>query len=127
MKLRVEKTVFDKVIPLIRLGKKERVTFDNPSGSSWWIAIDDDIDQVVGCVCSVEKGNITRFKSDFVLREYRGKGVYKILFSERLLETKSLKITAFCTHFSLPTYLNNGFAPVSKNRDITFVELLRSK
>lgn len=123
MSVRVEKSEYKLVRSLMRQGNKERVTFDNPDGSQWWIAIDEDTDTVLGCVCAVIKGNTARYKSDFVLPAFRGQGAYRELFKVRDEQISAEVITAFCTPLSLPMYLKNEFKAISINKNnITFVK-----
>lgn len=51
-----------------------------------------------------------RYKSDWLMPEWRGQGIYKLLFAERdkILSAQE-DITAYCTQMSLPVYLANGF------------------
>lgn len=112
---------FDEIKPLIAKGKKERVTFANPDGATWWGCFYDDV--IIGCVCSVRKKGSIRFKSDYVLPDYRRGGVYKRLFSMRLSEGTNVTKTAFCTPCSLSLYLKNGFKEITKRKDIVFVRL----
>jgi len=116
---------YDELGDLIKLGKKERVTFDNPDNAYWFGSFDGD--KIVGCVCVVinPKTKTARFKSDYVRVEYRRLGVYSALCIVRMnfcIRHKVKKATAFCTPKSIGKYLADGFAPASKRGDITFVE-----
>lgn len=64
-----------------------------------------------------------RFKTDYVMPDYRRKGIYRRLFDERMvqvLELKPKKLSAYCTEKSLPLFLTYGFEYRSQNR-ITYV------
>lgn len=82
--------------------------------------------RIVGVVGWQPMKNQIRFKVDYVLPGYRGKGIYSKLFYERLQWIREensgrVKITAFCTELSLPKYLKEGFAYKERKR-ITYVQ-----
>ena len=69
---------------------------------------------MIGFVCVVINTHTgsARFKSDFVLKEWRSQGIYQQLFRYRLrytLRQNVQLITAFCTPMSVKTYLRHGF------------------
>jgi len=101
---------------------KERVTLENPAEAVWFGAYQDN--ELLGFNCSVIKKGIARYKSDYVMKHHRGKGVYNKLFEFRLAHSKNnnvRKATAFCTPMSIGTFLRYGFVPRSKKNDIVFV------
>lgn len=113
---------FDEVKPFRAQALKERVTMDNPPEAIWFIA-EQAPGEIVGFCCAVIKGLLARFKSDFVLPAFRGRGIYQIMFVYRMANVNGVKmITAFCTPKSLKTYLRNGFVVQTQRRDITFVK-----
>jgi GNAT superfamily N-acetyltransferase len=124
LKIAAKRCDYEVIKPFKTQCSKERVTLDNPSGSVWIAAFNDD--KVIGFVCLVvTKARSARFKSDYVLPEYRGRGIYGRLFALRMALCGRLgvkKATAFCTPLSLPTYVKNGFQRKSVRGDITFVE-----
>lgn len=116
---------YNEVAPFSSLVKKERVTMENPEGATWFVAEDIEENKIVGFACIViSKTRNARFKSDYVLKEYRGNGIYENLFTQRLKYAalrKVKKASAFCTSLSLGCYMKYGFSCISKKKDITFV------
>lgn len=113
---------FDEVQSFKSIVTKERVTLENPPEAVWFGAYIKD--ELVGFNCSVIKNGTARYKSDYVLKAHRGKGVYNTLFAYRLAHSRSRsvkKATAFCTPMSIGTFLRYGFVPKSKKNDIVFV------
>lgn len=90
-------------------------------------------DQLIGFAGWMINNNSLRFKTDWINNNYRGNGLYKVLFIERIkiVEILSFKIiTAFCTQLSLPTYLKFGFEKVDRKvrkNNIVFVQAERNK
>ncbi|RNA67981.1 GNAT family N-acetyltransferase [Alteribacter keqinensis] len=95
-------------------------------GMSWLGAYDNTT--LIGVVAyrRTKKGIV--FKSDIVLKEYRGMGVYRKLFTERLKRIKKIKGTgskrmyAYCTQSSLSLFLEYGFVKKRTVRRYTYVE-----
>lgn len=82
-------------------------------------------DRLVGCVGFVLYGKKLRYKTDFVHKDFRGKGVYSLLWKRR--DEESAKIgsytkTAFCTTMSIGMYLAHGFIRLRERNGIAFVE-----
>lgn len=109
---------FRGLIPMMR---KERVC-DNTHNTFYIGAFIDN--KLVGVVGWMFIGRVLRYKSDYVLKEHRCKGIYYQLFKEReeRCKRRSIAYTAFCTEYSLPTYLKFGFVPKHNRNGITFVE-----
>lgn len=81
--------------------------------------------KLVGVVgCQRMSRTLLRYKTDGVLPEYRGRGIYTILWRarEEMFNTGIESVTAFCTEKSLPCYLAHGFKPQSVRNGITFVK-----
>jgi len=106
---------------LLHLMRKERVG-DHTHNTFYIGAFIDN--KLVGMVGWMLIGRVLRYKSDYVLKEHRGKGIYYQLFKarEERCKSRSLVYTAFCTEYSLPTYLKFGFKPKHNRNGITFVE-----
>ena len=127
--MEVKRIQFNDVEALVKLGKRERVTFANPPGALWWGVFLQE--KIVACAALVVKqgkrGLVGRFKSDYVLPEYRGKGVYRAMFQARLEDAVSYGLvegTAFCTPMSVHQYNKSGFETISMTGvkgDIAFV------
>jgi hypothetical protein len=103
--------------------QKERVDFKyNPSTVYLGAFVDGNI---VGLVAWQKIGNVLRYKTDCVLPNYRGKGIYSSLWRKRDELCNGIsrsKTTAFCTPMSLGMYQSKGFFRVSERNGITFVE-----
>ena len=113
---------FQDVKPFKSMVAKERVTLENPPEAVWFGAYDGD--ELIGFNCSVIRNKTARYKSDYVLKAHRGKGVYNNLFEFRLAHSQNRgvrKATAFCTPMSVGTFMRYGFVPRNKKGDIVFV------
>lgn len=79
--------------------------------------------QIMGVVGWRRIGANLRYKTDCVLPEYRGMGVYSKLWEERefLCENQASTTTAFCTGMSIGMYLAHGFKVMRDGR-IKFVQ-----
>lgn len=81
--------------------------------------------KLVGVVgCQRMGRTLLRYKTDGVLPEFRGRGIYTLLWRarEEMFNTGKNSVTAFCTDKSLPCYLAHGFRAVSTRSGITFVK-----
>jgi|TARA_B110001469_G_C9335951_1_gene178559 N-acetylglutamate synthase-like GNAT family acetyltransferase len=116
MKISIKLCDYKEITPLIKHGKKERVTFVNAEGCLWFCAEYEG--SVIGCAALVIKGATARFKSDFVHPNFRMGGVGNLLMEARLKELGPFvgKATAFCTPMSWPIYKKNGFIEHNKNK-----------
>jgi hypothetical protein len=71
------------------------------------------------------KKTFVYYNTDFVRKEFRGKGIYIRLFEERDKYVATLNtnlIKAKCTPYSLSHYLKKGFEETGKRKSITYVE-----
>lgn len=79
---------------------------------------------ILGFAAMFTRPNGARLKADYVLPDYRSKGIGRALIAARLeeLERHGIKqATAFCTPMSLPLYLAAGFEELSRTaRGIVF-------
>ena len=67
---------------------------------------------LVAFVGYMQIGATYRFKSDWVNPQWRGQGIYQLLFAHRqeyISKVFKGEITAYCTDLSLPIYKKNGF------------------
>ncbi|WP_026691746.1 GNAT family N-acetyltransferase [Alteribacter aurantiacus] len=123
MRVTIKRVPFKKVRPLRGAYKQAGLKLKNFKGTVWLGAYYKG--RLVG-VCayrSTKRGIL--FKRDFVVADYRGKGIYRKLFEERMRRMKKLKphrIYAYCNKNSLPYYLKQGFKRVGKRRHFTVVE-----
>lgn len=102
--------------------QKESVDFHYTPNTTYLGAFIDD--KLVGVCGFAIIGSVLRYKTDGVLSEYRGKGIYSLLFEERERICKNVykkKTTAFCTTKSLGKYLASGFVAQRCRNGITFV------
>lgn len=115
-----------------KIAEKEGVSTATPEGAIWFMAYDatgvesmPELGVLVGFACISFIGKQARFKSDWVLPSYRGKGIHTKLMDARLDEVLKLKsssmqhlekITAFCNTNSVHNYCDKyGFMAGSKN------------
>jgi hypothetical protein len=92
----------------------------NPKATYLGAFTDDG--KIMGVVAWMRVGKTLRYKTDCVLPQYRGMGVYTKLWAERefLCENQATLTTAFCTPKSLGMYLAHGFKIV-RDGGIKFV------
>ncbi len=118
------KVSFSQIKHLSSLAKKERALITDDLNTEYLAAFIDN--KIVGCAGYSIKGASARLKAAFVLKECRGKGIYKELFECRMsrLEAKNIKVfDAFCTELSVNQFLKSGFLKVSVNQyGITYVK-----
>jgi len=76
-------------------------------GKIWYVAMINK--KVCGFVAALEQSKNVLFCSDYILPEYRGQGIYELLFAARLSDFKNSVITSTITDASMRTYLSNGF------------------
>jgi N-acetylglutamate synthase-like GNAT family acetyltransferase len=112
------------IVQLINRAKKAGVSMYNPAGAFWLCGEEDGV--VFACTCCVinAKTNSARWKSDFTLEEYRGRGTFKRMLQLRLnycLMMKVKEITAFVRHKNLNLYLARGFKIVSTKPKVFYV------
>ena len=117
-----EITTAEELRPLLSL-RKERVDLKfNPAVNYLGAYMNGRLVGVVGC----QRMGLTllRYKTDGVLPEFRGQGIYTLLWRarEEMFNTGKDSVTAFCTEKSLPCYLAHGFRSVSSRNGITFVK-----
>lgn len=79
--------------------------------------------RILGVVGYKTMGRVLRYKTDWVHPNYRGQGIYRLLWYTREAACEDAKhVTAFCTPMSLPMYLSHGFTAVrTTSTGITFV------
>ena len=117
-----EITTAEELRPLLSL-RKERVDLKfNPAVNYLGAYMNGRLVGVVGCQRMGR--TLLRYKTDGVLTEFRGQGIYTLLWRarEEMFNTGKDSVTAFCTERSLPCYLAHGFKPVSTRNGITFVK-----
>ena len=95
--------------------------------SCGWIAICDG-KEVGWCNMSFLPDNTLKFEDSFVHPDYRGRGIYKMLWNKRMdyynAHLTHYKIISYCKPTTLKHFLNNGFT-IKEN--ITLVERLPVK
>lgn len=100
--------------------RKERVAIKkDDNNTNYFVAEDQEkIIAVVGWQ-QMKNGHF-RLKTDYVLKEYRGKKIYSNLWNSRInviLSYGANKLSAYCTDMSLPKYLKEGFRIQSINNN----------
>lgn len=121
--MRVVKISFQKVQQYKSAAKKERVSFENPAGARWYGIFDED--NLVAFYCIVFRENSARFKSNYTVPEYRGRGCLQkfIEHAKDLCRMCGItEMTAFCTPLSVKSHIRNGAVVQSQNKDIAFVK-----
>lgn len=115
------KIVKYKEVEQLKCMKKEGVDIKDDHKTTYLGAFYDN--KLVGVVGWRMLGNVLRYKTDFVLKEYRGKGIYSKLWKERedLCDGKNRTVTAFCTEKSISMYLSCGFKVFKEGR-VKFVK-----
>lgn len=112
--------------PYIKEAQDELLTFQKAEKTLYIGAYTED-DQLAGFVGILLSGSRTFFKNDYVLSQYRNRGVYTTLFERRLELCRKMSIrsaAAFVTDASLPTYVKYG-ASVHKRRGLTTYVTIR--
>ena len=121
--IEIQKIQFDDVKPFSAAAKKERVSFENPAAAEWYGIFEDE--KLVSFFCLVVKGTSARFKSNYTLPDYRGRGYLQRFIDFSVSECRRrgvYEMTAFCTPLSVKSHLRNGAIPKSQKGDITFVK-----
>ena len=119
----LQKITFDEVKPFAASAKKERVSFENPAEAEWYGIYDEG--KLVSFFCLVIKGKNARFKSNYTVPEYRGRGYLQSFIDFAIAECMRRGVyvmTAFCTPLSIKSHLRHGAIQSSKKSDITFVK-----
>ena len=85
-----------------------------------YLGMYDEKGILAGVVGWQKMGDAVRYKTAYVKATHRGQGIYKALWQARDEAVKQafgkgVRITAFCSPNSLPTFLQNGFVEVKKN------------
>ena len=103
--------------------QKEKVDFHVTPNTTYLGAFVDN--KIVRCVAFAIIGSTLRYKTDGVLKEYRGNGIYSRLYDARELICKGIikkRTTAFCTDKSIGMYLSRGFVKQSTLKNgVSFV------
>jgi GNAT superfamily N-acetyltransferase len=129
MKLSIEKSTFKELEAIILLAGQDGMRVHDVPGSVWFCAkVDGEMAGFVSCYISERQGKAV-FKSDYVRKEYRRRGIYRKLFEARLDYVKDFnvkKIKASCTKMSLGCFLAYGFKKtVTRSRKYTDVVMYR--
>jgi GNAT superfamily N-acetyltransferase len=144
-KWQVEPCRFDEVKRYRSPAAREQVKVDNPDGTvflcvrnlqperfgpngkpTFTTRIDNRLapDAILGFAGMFIRNGSARLKADYVLPNYRCRGIGRALIAERLqmaADQGATVQTAFCTKMSLPLYLAAGFQEIRRNaHDIAF-------
>lgn len=123
MEITISQMTFDEISPIVPYVLRGNMRVRNTENTIWFGARYGE--EIVGIVSCVMKGTYVYYNTDFVRKEFRGKGIYIRLFQERdkyvaTLNTKLIK--AKCTPYSLRQYLKNGFKETGRRKSLTYVE-----
>lgn len=107
----------------IAQAKKERISFLTGEGIYYWGAFETG--QLVGCTCLIiYKNGHGKIKSNYVLKEYRGSGIFKALNEVCLEFAKSKGITNIilnCLADSVDIHLKAGAVIYKETKTIKYL------
>lgn len=117
--MRIQKIDKDEVGKLAYEMRREGVAFKAKDETAY-LGVFDDKGVLAGVVGWQKVGKDIRYKTAYVKPTHRGQGYYKALWQARdeavrMEFGENIRITAFCSANSLPTFLKNGFVEVKKN------------
>jgi GNAT superfamily N-acetyltransferase len=119
----ISQMTFDEISPIVPYVLRGNMRVRNTEKTIWFGARLGE--EIVGIVSCVVKETFVYYNTDFVRKEYRGKGIYNRLFEERDKYVATLNtnlIKAKCTPYSVRHYLKNGFVETGKRKSLTYVE-----
>ncbi|MEC1524055.1 GNAT family N-acetyltransferase [Neobacillus niacini] len=123
MNITISLMTFHEISPIVPYVLRGNMRIRNTENTIWFGAKYGE--EIVGIVSCVIKETFVYYNTDFVRKEFRGKGIYKRLFEERDKYVETLNknlIKAKCTPYSLRLYLKNDFVATGKRKSITYVE-----
>jgi hypothetical protein len=103
----IVKLTQEQIEPFKKMAKAENLIFSE--GTEYYGKIEDTI--LLGFVGLKEYPRKYMFKTDYVLKPYRGRGVYRELndYRVKLVNDRGFKpVELYCTASSLPLHLKNG-------------------
>lgn len=121
--LTVSQMSFEEIAPIVPYVINARMRVRNTENTVWFGAKLGN--EIVGVVSCVLRRDYIYYNTDFVIKEYRNKGIYTRLFEERDKYAVTLNrdlIKAKCTRYSLNHFLKNGFKAIAIGRSLTPVE-----
>lgn len=104
--------------PSSEMKRIKGVTWDNNENHAWYVASLDG--RQVACCGMFMKGGVVRYKTDVVLPEFRGQGLYRILFDLRqayAINCGAHTATTFSNRESRHMYLKQGFEPAGEESE----------
>jgi GNAT superfamily N-acetyltransferase len=123
MNITISQMTFEEISPIVPYVLRGNMRVRNTENTIWFGARCGE--EIVGIVSCVIKKTFVYYNTDFVRKEFRGKGIYIRLFEERDKYVATLNtnlIKAKCTPYSLRHYLKKGFIETGKRKSITYVE-----
>jgi predicted GNAT family acetyltransferase len=105
--------------------EKERISFLNKPEAHYFGAFNDSI--LVGTICVIlnKNGKNGKLKSSYVLKEYRGKGIYTALNTMGLTyarEHSVKQLTLNCLSSSIGVHIKAGAVEWKKSKSITYLK-----
>jgi len=128
MSLKISKTTHNQVYEILsKYMKKEQVAISKTKPKNIYYIGAFKNGNLIGCVALQKIGNKIRYKTDFIMPNYRTNGIYKKLFNARekvkQFKYNDLAVTAYCSKNSINTFLSNGFKIKKELKNgIKFVE-----
>lgn len=120
--MEIKKIKYELVTPYAKMGKRERVTFENPDNAHWYGIFKGE--KLIAFYCLVGYKNSVRFKSNYTLPAYRRNGCLQQFIEHAKMKCRQWgmkTMSAFCTPMSISSHLKHGAQPCSENNGIVFV------
>lgn len=121
MLIRIQKIPLDSIRIYISETKKEGMAGFSENAEYFGLFTDN----ILAGFTSIQQYGINKvkFNNHYILKEYRGRGYFKLLFSFSKEYAKGRKIIATCTEMSLQHYLSNGAKITKQYKHYTSVEI----
>ena len=113
--LTIRSAIFTEIQPFVKWATREKLVF---AKNTSYIVVVSEGGAIIAICGLLLYSNKVVFKNDYVLPEYRGQGLWGLMFNTRraiVSKIDGLKwIEATCTPLSLPLYLQKGFDIIEK-------------
>jgi GNAT superfamily N-acetyltransferase len=103
------------------VGELGGMTWDD-DGAIWWVALDGA--KVAGFCALMRDGERVQLRSSYVLPRYRRRGVYRLLFTERMTEISSpARVRSVVRAEAVPVFRAHGFEEIKATKNFYTMEL----